>query len=191
MSGFEQWILDWGYWAIFFGSLIEGEMIVSLAGVFAYKGLLSFSKIVIISTIATIIGEQICYNVGRFLGGRYIHKFPKFHEKIEIGFKLIHKYQILFILSCRFMYGLRTLSPFIIGAAKVDPIKFSILNVIAAIIWSIISTSIGYGGSYLGHYLGGNCSHYIEYFFVGLFLFVSLTIVSFFTKKLMDEIKKR
>lgn len=187
MMDLTHFIENYGYWAVFVGSLLEGEMIVSIAGAFAYKGMLSFLNIVLISAFATIIAEQICFNIGRFLGARYLHRFPTFHARIEKAFKLLHKYQIMFILTCRFLYGLRIVSPFIIGAAKISPYKFTILNVIAAFIWAILSTTIGYGGSYFGDKIGGNCGCWIEYAFIGLFITCSITIIPFFIKKLLNE----
>jgi len=187
MFDFTSFVTEYGYWAVFIGSLIEGEMIVSIAGTFAYQGLLSLPYVIFFSTIATIIGEQICFYIGRFLGQRYLHKFPKFHSKIEIGFKLLHKYQTSFILMCRFLYGLRILSPFIIGSAKIDPLKYTILNCIAAVIWSVISTSIGYFGAYLGNHFGYSTAG--QYIFTGVFILCTLSILPFFIKQIMKEMK--
>ena len=48
------------------------------------------------------------------------------------------------ILGFRFLYGLRTVTPFIIGASKVSPIRFLLLSTLGASLWAIVIGTLGY-----------------------------------------------
>lgn len=140
----EAFIQDWGYLAVFLGSLVEGESVILTAGFLASQGYLSLLKIILISFTGTVIADQLLFFVGQHFGLRIIQRFPKLEEPSQRAFELLHKYDTAFILSFRFIYGIRTISPVIIGAAGVGFRRYAILNVIAAAIWSVLSCSAGY-----------------------------------------------
>jgi membrane protein DedA with SNARE-associated domain len=57
---------------------------------------------------------------------------------------MLHRYHMAFILIFRFLYGLRTVSPFAIGMSKVSTPRFILLNMVAAAIWATVFTGGGY-----------------------------------------------
>jgi membrane protein DedA with SNARE-associated domain len=57
---------------------------------------------------------------------------------------LLDKHQIWLILGFRFLYGLRTVAPFIIGASRISPFRFLILNILGASIWALVIGILGY-----------------------------------------------
>lgn len=169
---FESLLGQYGYIAVFVGALFEGELIVSLAGALSYQKILHPGKVILISGLATMVSEQICFYIGRYLGSKYVNEnWPKAQKVLG----LVKKYQVLFILGCRFLYGLRTVSPFIIGSAKIDPVKFTIYNAVAAFMWSTISVGIGYFGAYAADSLG--YSHIASYMITGVVVLASIAIV--------------
>ncbi len=144
MFDFSALVHDYGYWIVLFGSMIEGESIVLTAGMLSAHGILSFYKICLLSFIGTCFADQLLYNLGYYIG-------PSFLEKWSVTRKLFHKlkpialkYQNIYILSFRFIYGIRIMSPILIGIVKIDPKKYMILNIVASVIWSIVSCSMGY-----------------------------------------------
>jgi membrane protein DedA with SNARE-associated domain len=140
----ETFIQDWGYLAVFLGSLVEGESVILTAGFLASQGYLSLPKIILISFAGTLIADQLLFFVGHHFGLRAIQRFPKLEAPSQRAFELLHKYDTAYILSFRFIYGIRVISPVIIGAAGVGFRRFALLNVIAAAIWSVLSCSAGY-----------------------------------------------
>ena len=145
-----EWVIKYGYLAVFLGALVEGESVILTAGVLCYQGYMSLWKIMVVSFIATLIADQTFYHLGRAHGAKLLKKWPKLAVRSEKAFDLLHRYNTLFILSCRFIYGIRTISPAIIGMAGVSVLRFTILNVIAAVIWSVLSCSAGYLLGYVG-----------------------------------------
>lgn len=139
-----DFVREWGYVAVFLGSLIEGESVIFIAGFFAHEGYLSLPKIILVSFTGTLFADQILYFVGRHYGNPFIDRFPSFRPRAERAFRLLRRYDNIFILSFRFIYGIRIISPVVIGASGVGVKRFMILNLIAAIIWSVGSCVAAY-----------------------------------------------
>lgn len=139
-----EWIQNWGYIVVLLGAMIEGESIILTACVMAYLGYLSFVKVVGIAFVGTLVADQTLYYVGRAYGEKILNFFPKMRPPAEKAFQLLHKWDIWFILSFRFIYGIRIISPVIIGTSHVQPARFIPLNFLAAIVWTAISCTGGY-----------------------------------------------
>lgn len=144
----QEFIETWGYFAVFLGSLVEGESVIFAAGFLAHEGYLSLTKIILVSFTGTLIADQVLYQVGRYYGGHLLDRFPSLKSKADRVFYLLKRYDTLFILTFRFIYGIRTLSPLIIGASGVSVKRYSFLNFVAALIWSVGSCVAAY---YLAH----------------------------------------
>ncbi|MBX9805146.1 MAG: DedA family protein [Alphaproteobacteria bacterium] len=137
-------IKDWGYIAVFLGSLVEGESVILVACFMAHLGYLSLTKIMIIAFCGTLFADQALYYVGRYYGQALIQRFHSLHAPANRAFKLLHSWDIWFILSFRFIWGIRTVSPIVIGTSGITPERYTPLNLIAAIVWTLISCIGGY-----------------------------------------------
>jgi membrane protein DedA with SNARE-associated domain len=146
----ESFIQKYGYFAVFLGSTIEGELILMTAGYFAYQGILDLGWVIFFAFLGTLIADQGCFFIGRYYGPRLLERFPKLKKKSEKVFRLLHSYKNLFIMTFRFVYGIRIASPLIIGASQLSPKRFTILNFPAALIWAIVIAWVGYffGGTF-------------------------------------------
>lgn len=140
----QEFVQNWGYVAVFLGSLVEGESVIFMAGWLAREGYLSLPKIIITAFIGTLFADQSLFFIGHFYGNTILERFPKLKPKADRAFILLKKYNVLFILSFRFIYGIRTLSPIVIGASGVGIKKFVYLNIIAALVWSLSSCLAAY-----------------------------------------------
>jgi membrane protein DedA with SNARE-associated domain len=139
-----EFVQNWGYIAVFLGSMIEGESVIFIAGFFAHEGYLSLPKVILVSFIGTLVADQALYFVGHYYGNPFIDRYPSFRPRAEKAFHLLRRYDNIFILSFRFIYGIRIISPVVIGASGVGVKRFMILNVIAAAIWSVGSCVAAY-----------------------------------------------
>jgi membrane protein DedA with SNARE-associated domain len=52
--------------------------------------------------------------------------------------------ETLLIIGFRFLYGLRTITPVVLGASGVRPGKFVPLNIVGAVTWAIAFGYLGY-----------------------------------------------
>jgi membrane protein DedA with SNARE-associated domain len=140
-----EFVQTWGYLAVLLGSMVEGESVILTACVLAHMGYMNIYYIMIISFLGTLIADQTLFLVGMKYGPSLFKKYPKLKVKSKRIFDLLEKYDIWFILSFRFIYGIRTLSPLIIGASgKVSLKRFAPLNFLAAVIWVLLSCFLGY-----------------------------------------------
>lgn len=170
----------YAYLILFLGSLVEGESVVLTAGFLSYTGKLSFPLIVAISFSATVFADQVSFFIGRHYGTRIIDRFPSLHKPSEKAFRLLHKYNVLFIMGFRFVYGVRIISPVIIGASGITIKRFIILNLISGLFWAVVSCGAGYT---LGYFFADTIKavfaklhHYQVVFFSGVGIIAALVI---------------
>jgi membrane protein DedA with SNARE-associated domain len=180
-----EFVTKWGYLAVFLGSLIEGESIILPAGYFASQGCLSLYKIILIAFVGTVIADQTLFVVGKKFGQRLLKKFPHFQKPAEKALRFLEVYDTWFMLTFRFIYGIRIISPVVIGLSHIQFVRFSILNIIAAAIWSVVSCSVGY---FFGEVIMNHLSPMQRFFALGSvgFLFLLLLLWKawkFFYKK--------
>lgn len=146
----ESFIQKYGYLAVFLGSTIEGELILLTAGYFAYAGVLDLKWVIFFAFLGTLLADQGCFFLGRYYGPRLLNRFPVLKTKSEKVFRLLHAYKNLFIMSFRFVYGIRIASPLVIGASQLSVRRFTVLNFPAALFWAVVIAWLGYffGGTF-------------------------------------------
>lgn len=141
-----QLISQYGYLALFIGCIAEGETFTLLGGVAAHEGLLHYGWVVAVAMAGGILGDTALFFLGRYYGTPILKKFKKHQKQIAKANRLIRRRPVLFVIGVRFMYGLRIIGPVIIGASKLKPHKFMLLNIIGAVLWALIFVSLGYVG---------------------------------------------
>lgn len=146
----EELISTYGYMAVGIGTFLEGETILVLAGFACHRGFLEFPMVILSAFLGTLFGDQLYFYIGRIKGKSFLAKRPAWRSKSARVMSLLEKHQVLLILGFRFLYGLRTMTPFLIGASAVKPIRFLILNIIGSFVWALI---IGAGGYTFGNVL--------------------------------------
>lgn len=169
-----EFVKSWGYVAVFLGALVEGESVMLGASALAYAGHLNIYYVGTIAFFATLFAEQTCYFIGRRHGMSLFDKYPRLKPGAEKAFALLKKIDVIFILTCRFIYGIRTVSPLVIGAAGIPPKKFIPLNILAAAIWSVSSCWLGYE---LGEFILNNFDE-ISAFIQGVFVWLPLIVIA-------------
>lgn len=158
-------ISHYGYAALVIGSMAEGETITLLGGVAAHQGLLKFPLVVISVALGGMIGDQLLYLLGRRFGGKLLKRFSHHQARIRKAQRMIQRRPYLFVIGTRFMYGFRVIGPLLIGASRLPPKVFLPLNVLGALVWALIFTTLGYlGGEAIGpwlHHLDAHLKHWI------------------------------
>ncbi|EBV1488739.1 DedA family protein [Salmonella enterica subsp. enterica serovar Kedougou] len=147
-------ITHYGYAALVIGSMAEGETFTLLGGVAAHQGLLKFPLVTAAVALGGMMGDQLLYLLGRCYGGKILRRFPRYHTKIRRAQKMIQRHPYLFVIGTRFMYGFRVVGPLLIGASRLPPKIFLPLNIVGALIWALLFTTLGYlGGEVIAPWL--------------------------------------
>lgn len=147
-------ITHYGYAALVIGSMAEGETVTLLGGVAAHQGLLKFPLVAAAVALGGMMGDQLLYLLGRCYGGKILRRFPRYHTKIRRAQKMIQRHPYLFVIGTRFMYGFLVVGPLLIGASRLPPKIFLPLNIVGALIWALLFTTLGYlGGEVIAPWL--------------------------------------
>jgi len=140
----EQLIEDYGYLAILIGTFLEGETILVLGGLTAHLGYLDLIWVIVSAFVGSFFGDQLYFYIGRYYGPRILAKRLSWQASAERVYKHLHRHQNFLILTFRFYYGLRNVTPFALGAAQVSPLRYFVLNLIGAVIWAVTLGGLGY-----------------------------------------------
>lgn len=135
---------EYGYWLILGWTLIEGETIVIIAGVAAAAGHMKLWMIILVAWLGSYCGDQIYFAIGKRYGPKLLRKFPWAQGPVDRVGRLLKKYDIWFILTFRFLYGVRNVTPPALALAGVPHRRFAILNFFAAGIWAVSFAGAGY-----------------------------------------------
>jgi len=164
----ESIIALYGYPAIFLGTFFEGETILILAGFAAHQGYLKLPWVVLAGFLGTLCGDQLYFYIGRRRGTVFLEKRPYWKTRSKRIFDILERHQLLLILGFRFVYGMRTVTPFVIGASGISPFRFLILNSLSGLLWASL---IGYAGYLFGHALDlflGKLERYELFLFIAI-----------------------
>lgn len=163
-------LIHYKYWVVIAGALIEGEVILMLAGGAAYHGYLSLPWVMMIAFIGAVIHDHLLFFLGRHVGSKIIYKYPSLHNKAVRISDFMHKYDRWFIMSFRFIYGVRTVTPLIVGTTSIALRRYSLLVTTSALIWAIIVAYLGYTFAIAIEALIENFEKYSKYIGLGLIL---------------------
>ena len=145
----EHLVISHGYWAVLIGTLFEGETVLIIGGLCARLGLLKLSTVIMIAFIGSFLGDQAWFLIGYFKGRKILSKHHKWQRRIDRVHNIMERHDTLIMLGFRFIYGMRMMTPFVIGLDReVKVMKFFILNGIGAAIWSVVIAAGGYSFGY-------------------------------------------
>lgn len=126
---------------------LPGDSLLFAAGAFAALGALNVVVLLVILSIAAILGDTVNYWIGHFFGMKIIQspKVPFIKEEhIHQTQEFYEKHGGKTIILARFVPIVRTFAPFVAGVGKMDYGRFISFNVIGGIIWIVLFTLAGF-----------------------------------------------
>jgi membrane protein DedA with SNARE-associated domain len=176
---------DWIYLIAFFWAALEGETFVIFAGLAAQRGYLNILELILAVGLGSLLGDQVCFWLGRCYGNRVLARFPKLQAGEKLAVEWLERHAVGFILSYRFMYGVRNVSSIVIGMSHLTWQRFAFWNTVAAFVWAVAFSNIGYSfGDLVERIPNGENAlvsgiHEVMLAVVGLFLFlIGIRIIS-------------
>ena len=155
MINIAAWVQSYGYVAVAVGTFLEGESVLLIAGAAASRGHLLMPVVIAVAAVASFLGDQLFFLVGRRYGTALLARYPSMQPRAARVRGLLDRHHVSLILSVRFLYGLRIVGPIAIGMSSVSWHRFFLLNGLAALLWAVLIASIGCGtGQALVHLLG-------------------------------------
>jgi membrane protein DedA with SNARE-associated domain len=168
-----QLISDYGdlyYAVVFLWTFLEGETFVIFSGVAARQGILDLGTLIACAWAGSFLGDQCYFFIGRRYGARLLARFPRWKGGVDKALSLLARYNAGFILTFRFIYGVRNVSSFAMGLSPIGWPRFAALNFVAAGLWAVSFAGAGYAaGKALEHMLGDIATGF-GLFMLGAFL---------------------
>jgi len=151
----------YGYYALLAGTFLEGETILLIGGFLAHLGYLDLRAVMLVAFIGSFSGDQIYFCIGRLKGRDLLARYQKWEKRVDKVHCLMARYHDFIMVGFRFVYGIRILTPVVLGMNKgVNALRFFALNAIGAMIWSLVISSAGYFFGYAIEKLIRAVKHY-------------------------------
>jgi membrane protein DedA with SNARE-associated domain len=141
----EALVARYGLIAIFAGAGIEGEAVVLTGGVLAQRGLLPIWGVAAAAAVGSCLVDQLWFWLARRFRDHHWVRRARQRPAFARALRWLERYPTAFILSFRFIYGLRTVSPVAIGASDIPSRTFVPFNMVSAALWGPIVAWAGYG----------------------------------------------
>ena len=127
---------------------LPGDSLLFAAGAMAalYPDDLGLVTLLVLLSIAAILGDTINYFLGRWIGPRAFSLNTWFlkHEHLEKTQAFYDRHGGKTIVLARFMPIVRTFAPFVAGVGKMHYPTFLWFNVVGGILWVVLCTAAGY-----------------------------------------------
>lgn len=172
---------------------IPSEITMPFSGFLASQGKLSLTAVILVGTIANLVGSYIAYYIGYFIEEtillNLIKKYGKFilisEHEYQRANRWFAKYGDKIIFISRLLPGLRTVISLPAGVFKLDIKKFTVYTILGCFLWSALLT-------YFGFILGENWRA-LEGYFRKFEVFIAIALilaVAWYLEKHLKILKK-
>jgi len=143
---------------------LPGDSLLFTAGALAAKGDLSIGTVVVLLSVAAILGDAVNYGIGHFAGPRVFRAegHTSFWQRLlnrnhlQQAHDFFERYGGKAVVLGRFVPIVRTFVPFVAGCGSMSYRQFAIYNVIGGLLW--VGLCVG------GGYAFGNIDYVKEHF---------------------------
>lgn len=179
----------YGLWAVFFGTMIEGDLTLLFAGVLARAGLFTFEEALVVGTAGGFVGDTLSYMIGaRFRGrARTWHFFIRARPRVE---KLISKFGVLSVFIVKYVYGLRTTSAIFCGLAHFGFLKFALLTLVSCFVWVGVLSGLGFTFATGIEKLVGDLKRIQIILLIAVIIVATVYVISRFERRVIEEEKE-
>jgi membrane protein DedA with SNARE-associated domain len=140
----ETWVEHYGYLAIVLGTFFEGESVLLFGGALAHRGFLSIPLVALAAFGGAVAGDQTWFRIGRHYGPAFLARHPRTRKHHARAQALLERFGDLFVIGFRFIVGIRSVTPLLLGTTPYHASKFLVLNVLGCAIWSCAVAAAGY-----------------------------------------------
>ncbi len=181
-----HFIHSYGLWFLFgivcaesAGLWLPGETALIAAGVYASKGHLSITTVIVVAAAAAIIGDNIGYWLGREGGRRLIYRYAWLKRQAERVIppaeRFFEKHGPKAVFFARFFGGVRVTAAWMAGITRMPWWTFLLWNALGGIVWAI---GVGLVAFYAGKAAADAIARYGAYGGIAIGVVVVLGIVA-------------
>jgi membrane protein DedA with SNARE-associated domain len=144
MTWLAQLVQRWGYLAIFVGTYLEGEGVLLSAGALCAGSMLSLPWVVLSAALGSFAWGQTWFRVGLVSGKALLARRPSWRVRARVVERWLSRSGLSVLLLGRFIAGMGTVLPALIGASGYAWRRFSVLDAAGAVLWAVAVTGVGY-----------------------------------------------
>jgi membrane protein DedA with SNARE-associated domain len=135
---------QYGLIAVFLGCVAEGESAAILGGFFAHQHVFLLWHALLAAFLGAFAGDTFFFTLGRGFADHprvvKLRRRPGFSH----AYRMVRAHPHLFVLSNRYIYGMRLVGGVASGLSGIAPARFVALNAISSAVWAALFTGIGY-----------------------------------------------
>lgn len=191
----------YGIWAIALLLLLEsigvpvipGEFAMIAGAIYAGSGRLNVVAVGVAGVIASFVGAEIGYGIGRLAGREVVLRYGKYvfirEHHLKRAEQVVSRYGGIVVIIARFIVGLRELNGIIAGVTGMRLATFTLFNAIGAVAWVATWVSLGY---LAGDHIDGiyrDVSRYSLYVLIALVVALAAYITRRIMKRRSDQRK--
>lgn len=139
-------IWQYGLYAVFLLTAIEGDVTLLLAGVLAHSrffGEYSFAQVLLAGTLGGVASDNVAYFTGR-VSGKTVRRC-RFYLVAQPRIKrLTDRFGPLSLFLSKYIYGLRTASCIFYGVVKMPYLRFLLLSFCSCFVWVFLLSGAGF-----------------------------------------------
>jgi len=134
-----------GYAAVVVGAFLEGELVLLSAGALVHAGRLHLLPVVLGGAAGSMAWGQTWFHVGRASGSALLARRPAWQSRARRVERWLSGSGLWVLLGGRFVAGMGTVLPSMIGASGFSRRRFSLLDAAGAGLWSMVFSCAGIG----------------------------------------------
>jgi membrane protein DedA with SNARE-associated domain len=168
------------------GVPVPGETALVAAGVFASRGHLDITEVIVVAAIAAVVGDNIGYWIGRTGGRSVIMRWRRSERTLTWAESFFRRHGAKTIFLARFFSILRVTAAWMAGVSRMHWWTFFLWNAAGGICWAVLVGLVSY---YLGDAAASAISRYgliggVAIVGVGA---LGLLAVHYWRKRLVEE----
>jgi membrane protein DedA with SNARE-associated domain len=140
----DDYLGQYGYIAIVFGTFLEGETTVLLGGIFSKLKYMELDRVILWSFAGTMLGDWTFFFLGKSLGRTMIEKCEFLRSRIPLANKIIRRYGNFIIFLVRFFVGVRGIILLLLGCTDIKKRTFFLYSTLSALLWSVAISLVGF-----------------------------------------------
>lgn len=125
---------------------LPGDSLLFAAGALAALGGLELGWLLVLLSVAAILGDTVNYWLGNYIGPRAFSGNIRFLKKeyLDRTHAFYEKHGGKTIILARFVPIVRTFAPFVAGVGVMSYSRFLTYNIVGGVVWVILFTLAGY-----------------------------------------------
>ena len=118
---------------------LPGDSLLFITGAMCGAGLMDLPLAMGVLLSAAILGDQCNYLIGRRVGERVFSWNNRWFNRraFDQAHAFYQRYGAITLVLARFMPFVRTFAPFVAGVADMERTRFTLFNVVGALIWVV------------------------------------------------------